>query len=94
MNVHHATSGPHWLAAAALLAHAVTRAIPAQMPQVGGTRPVISRDGQWISYQAAHDGVWDIYVARIDGSGERRVTDYAEKTSLRSGPRRGSVTTF
>ena len=74
------------LATVALLAHTVTRAVSAQMQQVGGTRPSISHDGRWISYQAARDGNWDIYVARIDGSDERRVSDFSEKNFAALGP--------
>jgi Tol biopolymer transport system component len=86
VNVHNTSPGLRRAATLALLAHGIARVIPAQMQQVGGTRPIISRDGQWVSYQAARDGNWDIYVARIDGSGERRISDYAEKNFAALGP--------
>jgi Tol biopolymer transport system component len=79
-------AGVRWAATFALLTGTATTKLHAQMQQAGGTRPAISRDGQWIAYQAARDGLWDIYVARIDGSAERRITDFSEKNFAALGP--------
>ena len=36
--------------------------------------PVISRDGEWVAYEAFRDGVTGVLVSRTDGTEERRVT--------------------
>lgn len=40
----------------------------------GDAPPVWSPDGQWIAYVAQRDGQEDLFVARPDGSDERRLT--------------------
>jgi Tol biopolymer transport system component len=57
-----------------------------QVMNTGGGRPSVSFDEQWITYSAAHNGEWDVYVIHPDGSGDRRVTDIAERTFVNLGP--------
>jgi Periplasmic component of the Tol biopolymer transport system len=64
----------------------VTLPASAQMANVGGTRPSVSPDGQWVAYNAGRNGAWDVYVARADGSDERRVTSLAEHDFVNLGP--------
>lgn len=70
---------------AAGLLLAATTAL-AQMTNTGGGRPSVSPDGQWITYSAARNGTWDVYVIRPDGSGARRITDIADPTFVNLGP--------
>ena len=43
---------------------------------VGRNAPVPSPDGEWIAYAAGRNGNQDIYVSRLDGTGERRITSH------------------
>lgn len=58
----------------------------AQMMNTGGGRPSVSPDGQWITYSAARDGHWDVYVVHPDGSGARQITNIAEPNFVNLGP--------
>ncbi len=42
----------------------------------GDETPHLSPDGEWIAYSSRRDGNRDIYVARPDGSQERRLTEH------------------
>ncbi len=43
---------------------------------VGRNAPQPSPDGEWIAYAAGRNGNQDIYVSRLDGAGERRITSH------------------
>jgi len=47
----------------------------------GDETPHLSPDGGWIAYASTRDGNRDIYVARPDGTDERRVTRHAADDS-------------
>src|SRR6185503_5949849 len=60
--------------------------LAAQIMNTGGGRPSVSPDGQWITYSAARNGEWDVYAIHPDGSGDRRVTNVAERNFVNLGP--------
>jgi len=70
-------------AALLLLAPAI---VSAQIMNTGGGRPSVSLDGKWITYSAARNGRWDVYVIHPDGSGGRQVTTVAEPNFVNLGP--------
>ena len=61
-------------------------AASAQMMNTGGGRPSVSPDGQWITYSAARNGHWDVYVVHPDGSGARQITNVGEPNFVNLGP--------
>jgi Tol biopolymer transport system component len=56
------------------------------MMNAGGARPSVSPNGKWITYSAARNGEWDVYAVHPDGSGERRLTNVAERNFVNLGP--------
>ena len=58
----------------------------AQIMNTGGGRPSVSPDGRWIAYSAARNGEWEVYAIHPDGSGDRRITNVAERTFVNLGP--------
>jgi len=58
----------------------------AQVMIAGGARPSVSPDGKWITYSAAKNGDWDVYAVHPDGTGDRRLTNVAERNFVALGP--------
>jgi len=44
----------------------------------GAVTPAWSPDGDWIAFASNHEGNYDIYLIRPDGSGLRRLTQSPE----------------
>ena len=72
------------VAAAFLLLPVVTSS--SQIVNTGGGRPSVAPDGKTITYSAARNGAWDVYVVRADGSDARRVTNVGDRTFVNLGP--------
>jgi Tol biopolymer transport system component len=74
------------LAIALLPLAAATASAQMQMTNTGGGRPSVSPNGKWIVYSAARKGEWELYAIHPDGSGDRRITNVAERNFVSLGP--------